>query len=140
MVGLGAGARSYTTTLHYSTEYAVGRAGVLNIISDYNHRSHDDFSAADYGCELDSQEQKRRYLLKSLLRADGLDLAAYQRFFSSDAFADFPQLSELREEDLAVEEHSHFRLNSRGLELSDAIGTWLWSPAVSEKMNDFALV
>jgi oxygen-independent coproporphyrinogen-3 oxidase len=140
MLGLGAGARSYTKALHYSTEYAVGRPGVLNIIADYNHRSAERFALAEYGCELDLHEQKRRYLLKSLLRADGLEIEAYSTFFSSKIFTDFPELFELLEGELAFERDGCLSLTTRGLELSDVIGPWLWSPAVREKMNDFALV
>jgi oxygen-independent coproporphyrinogen-3 oxidase len=139
LVGLGAGARSYATALHYSTEYAVGRTGVLSIVSDFNTRSRAQFSRADYGCELDLEEQKRRYILKSLLRVEGLDLAAYATFFSSDAFADLPQLSELGEEGLAIQAAGHLRLTARGMELSDVIGPWLWSAAVRERMDQFAL-
>lgn len=139
MVGLGAGARSYTAALHYSTEYAVGRFGVLEIIEDYNRRTHEDFAHADYGCELDREEQQRRYLLKSLLRQDGLDLSAYQSAFASDAFADFPQLGELLEQGMAVRNDHRLRPTAKGLELSDVVGPWLWSPAVREKMHDFSL-
>jgi oxygen-independent coproporphyrinogen-3 oxidase len=139
MVGLGAGARSYTSALHYSTEYAVGRSGVLEIIEDYNRRRQDDFAYADYGCELDREEQQRRYLLKSLLRQDGLDPAAYRNTFASDPFTDFPQLNDLLVKGLAIHEGTQLRPTAEGLEWSDVIGPWLWSAAVREKMNDFAL-
>src|SRR5258708_31161653 len=139
MVGLGAGARSYTAALHYSTEYAVEREGVLNVISDFSRRTREHFAYADYGCELDTDEQKRRYILKSLLRAAGLDLSGYHQLFSSGAIMDFPGLFELAEQNLAIEEDGHLRLTSRGLELSDVIGPWLWSAAVREKMREFAL-
>jgi oxygen-independent coproporphyrinogen-3 oxidase len=139
MVGLGPGARSYTRALHYSTEYAVGRGGVLDIIDDYVGRTHEQFSAADYGCELDAEEQKRRYLLKSLLRNDGLQADDYLAFFRSDLFGDFPQLTELIEDGLAVSTVDRLTLTSEGLELSDVIGPWLWSPTVQEKMSEFAL-
>jgi oxygen-independent coproporphyrinogen-3 oxidase len=139
MIGLGPGARSYTRALHYSTEYAVGRGGVLDIIEDYVDRTHEQFSAADYGCELDVEEQKRRYALKSLLRNDGLQADDYLAFFRSDLFVDFPQLTELIEEGLAVNTVGRLTLASEGLELSDVIGPWLWSPTVQEKMSEFAL-
>ena len=71
MVGLGCGARSYTSTLHYSSEYAVGSTGVRQIIADYMARSNETFDYADYGFVLDEEEQRRRYLIQSLLQADG---------------------------------------------------------------------
>jgi len=139
MVGLGPGARSYTKALHYSTEYAVGRTGVLEIIQDFVGRTREQFSFANYGCELDLEEQKRRYVLKSLLRSDGLELADYTAFFHSNVCSDLPQLAELAEEELAVEAQGYLKLTPEGLELSDVIGPWLWSPAMRERMNEFAL-
>lgn len=139
MVGLGPGARSYTTALHYSTEYAVGRTGVVSVIDDFNRRARDQFAVADYGCELKLGEQKRRYVLKSLLRSDGLAIAEYSAFFHSDVFTDLPQLTELEDEDLAAIGEGCMKLTAAGLELSDAIGPWLWSDAVRDKMNQFVL-
>ena len=138
MVGLGPGARSYTRALHYSTEYAVARVGVREIIQDYIHRIHERFSFADYGCDLDLEEQKRRYVLKSLLRVDGLELSDYCAWFQSELFADLPQLSELFDEGLLEPNEGKLRLTPEGLELSDVIGPWLWSAAVREKMTEFA--
>jgi oxygen-independent coproporphyrinogen-3 oxidase len=139
MVGIGAGARSYTTALHYSTDFAVGRPGVLEVITDFNLRTHNQFAFADYGCELDLNEQKRRYVLKSLLRRDGLDCARYCASFFAEVLFDFPQLDELVDEGLASQNGDHLRLTSAGLGLSDVIGPWLWSSAMREKMNEFAL-
>ncbi len=49
MVGLGAGARSYTAALHYSTPYAVGQAGIAEIVADYVARDAVRHGRADYG-------------------------------------------------------------------------------------------
>ena len=43
MVGLGAGARSYTNGMHYSSEYAVGQKGVRAILDDYCRREDSSF-------------------------------------------------------------------------------------------------
>lgn len=139
MVGLGPGARSYTRALHYSSEYALGRTGVWDIISASNRRTREQFAYADYGCELNGEEQKRRYVLKSLLRCEGLDLVAFRGCFGSEAVTDIPQLLELVEEDLARQADGHLQLTGAGLELSDVIGPWLWSAAVRERMNGFVL-
>ena len=139
MVGLGAGARSYTTSLHYSSEYAVGKTGVEAILHDYIDRNAEQFSYADYGCELNEDEQRRRYLLKSLLRADGLNREGYHNFFGTDLENDFPQLSELHDENLIESEKTTLRLNARGLELSDVIGPWLFSPKIRQRMEKFEL-
>ena len=73
MIGLGCGARSYTRGLHYSDHYAVERAGVSAILRDYIAQPEEAFASARYGFVLDAQEQRRRYLIQSLLTWPGLD-------------------------------------------------------------------
>ena len=102
MVGLGAGARSYTRKVHYCTEYAVGKTGINQIIDDYCSRDAKEHSSAHYGCRLSLEEQKRRYLVKSLLRIEGLSLADYQRNFQRNPLRDFPDLEDLVELRLAT--------------------------------------
>lgn len=140
MLGLGSGARSYTGALHYSGEYAVGASGVRQIIADYIARPQDSFSWADYGFRLNEEEQRRRYLIQSLLQAEGLDLEAYRARFGSSAWEDVPQLAELEHLELAASGPKYLRLSERGLEHSDAIGPWLGSLRVREQMEGFVLV
>ncbi len=140
MVGLGAGARSYTQAVHYSTEYAVGRQGIDAIIQDYLSR---DFTVADYGCRLSQDDQQRRFLLKSLLRIGGLHREDYQQAFPGHwPHEDYPQLQELVDCNLATweEDRSVLRLTAFGLERSDTIGPWLYAPGVQERMRTFDLV
>ena len=139
MVGLGAGARSYTRSVHYSSEYAVGRTGVLEIIRGYLGQDDSEFDRVDYGFELDVKEQQRRYILKSLLRADGLALCDYRNYFGSEARSDFPQLDELLESDLALVVNGTLQLLPAGLDLSDAIGPWFYSDSVKQKIVEHAL-
>lgn len=139
MVGLGAGARSYTTGLHYSTEYAVGREGIQAVINRFIASPARDFANADYGCRLDEEEQRRRYILKSLLRVEGLSLERYRVRFGEELLADFPALIELTDEGMADVRDDWLRLTESGLELSDVIGPWLCSPTVREKMQGFVL-
>jgi oxygen-independent coproporphyrinogen-3 oxidase len=138
MVGLGCGARSYTRQLHYASEYAVGAGGVREIIADYVRREPAEFAAADHGFELDAYEQRRRYLLQSLLTADGLDGDRYRHRFESLARDDFPELAALMESGLAIADASHIRLTTAGLERSDAIGPYLFSEAVRDRMRGYA--
>ena len=140
MVGLGPGARSYTQSLHYSSEFAVGQQGVKSIIGDFNRRSDVDFEHADYGVRLDEHEQRRRYLIKSLLRSSGLDAAAYSQRFGSQVEADFPQLIELAELNLSCSDSVRLWLNEEGLSWSDVIGPWLYSDEVVAQMKAFELV
>jgi oxygen-independent coproporphyrinogen III oxidase len=139
MIGLGPGARSYTQGLHYSTEYAVGQTGVKMIIANFNSRAAASFADADYGAVLDAEEQKLRYVIKSLLRAHGVSHSAYQQRFGSSMAADLPQLSELFELGLVAEAGGCLQLNAEGLARSDTIGPWLYSDATTERMNAYEL-
>ncbi|RYD78290.1 MAG: coproporphyrinogen III oxidase family protein [Verrucomicrobiaceae bacterium] len=140
MVGFGAGARSYTKALHYSTEYAVGRSGVQEIIRGYIESPDSAFAVADYGCVLEEEEQRRRYVIKSLLRQQGLDFRAYLDAYGADPLNDFPQLRELLDLDLATLQGGHLILTAGGMERSDTIGPWLFSSVMTERMEQFELV
>lgn len=139
MVGLGCGARSYTETLHYSSEYAVGRSGVKSILADYVSKSADDFAVADYGVRLDPEEQRRRHIVKSLLQAEGLALDDYRRRFGSSPHDDLQELSLLPERGLAELRDGRLVLTEIGLERSDAIGPWLYSAEMARLMGDYEL-
>ena len=135
MVGLGPGARSYTQSLHYSSEYAVGQTGVKMIIEDFNGRAASSFAVADYGVPLDLAEQTLRHVIKSLLRAEGASHSDYQRRFGTSMTADHPQLAELSELGLVQSAEGVLRLNDEGLMRSDTIGPWLYSDAMTSRIN-----
>lgn len=139
MTGLGCGARSYTRELHYSTEYAVGGSGVGGILKDYVSRSVEDLGQIYWGFRLDHVEQRRRYLLKSILRTEGMALGAYRRFFGTDAMEDLPMLNELIDTGWAQLEGKSLAPTPKGLENSDVIGAWLVSEGVRERMSAFEL-
>ncbi|MCC2668124.1 MAG: Coproporphyrinogen oxidase family protein [Armatimonadetes bacterium] len=139
MLGLGCGARSYTRTLHYSSEYAVGRAGVREILAEYLEQPEEAFGLAGYGFALDTEEQRRRFAIKSLLHAEGLSLADYRERFGTDALADLPELSELLPHRLAEGKDDRLVLTTSGMEYSDVIGPWLYSPLVRERSEQFDL-
>lgn len=146
MLGLGVGARSYSTDIHYSSEYAVGKAGVLGIVEDFVNRASDKnrLREIDYGIEIPVDEQRRRYLIKSLLRSDGFDAGDFHAHFGdseSDNPEDrFPQLAHLRDAGLVIREGSVWQLTAEGFERSDAIGPWLYSDDMVELMRGFELV
>lgn len=139
MVGLGCGARSYTRALHYSTEYAVGRTGVRSILESYLRREAESFAAADCGFRLDDDEQRRRYVLKSLLRVEGLSREAYRDRFGSEANQDLPGLARLVEAGLVTRSETHLKPTEAGLERSDAVGPWLYSERVRRSMEAYPL-
>lgn len=139
MIGLGCGARSYTSVVHYSNEYAVGRAGIDAILSGYVQRESGWFAEAHYGDQLPAEDQRRRYLLLSLLQREGISRASYRSRFGEDVVEQFPQLLELEAAELAARTAERIVLTPRGLELSDAIGPWFYSDRVRTLMGQYQL-
>ena len=138
MIGLGCGARSYTRGVHYSSEWAVGARGVRDIIDRWITKPDEAFAVADYGFVLDAAEQRRRWLILSLLSDDGLDLGAYRARFTSDATADFPELAALPA-DHVIRSETHVQLTPDGLAHADAIGPALFSADVRLRMAEYDL-
>ena len=138
MLGLGCGARSYTRSLHYAREYAVGTRAVAGILADYLRRTQAEFASCDYGIRLDGDERRRRLVILSLLQTEGLELAHYRRRFGGEALDDLPQLVALAVSGLATIDDERIPLTPAGVERSDAIGPWLYSAAVRRRMEDYA--
>jgi oxygen-independent coproporphyrinogen III oxidase len=139
MIGLGCGARSYTRRLHYSSEFAVGAAGVREIIASYVSRSAEQFDLVDYGCEISDAEYRRRWVIKSLFRASGLDRAVFGSLFGVDVLDEFRELLALAETGYLNVDAGSIRPTPLGLEWSDALGPMLFSDAVKETMAEFQL-
>ncbi|GGX80782.1 STM4012 family radical SAM protein [Streptomyces fructofermentans] len=139
MIGLGCGARSYTSKLHYSFDYAVSMREIRGIIDDYT--ATEDFSRALHGRWVDEDEARRRHLLQSLLQAEGLAVAEYRSRFGTDPQDDFPdELAALAGRGwLEGEPPTWLRLSAEGLAHSDAIGPEFFSPAVRAAMADYEL-
>lgn len=137
MIGLGCGARSYTRGLHYSLDYAVQPKGVRGIIADYLARTRDELSRAEHGFALDSDEQRRRYLLQSVLNVEGLDAARYRARFGADPADDFPDLKLFAELGLLSFDGGRWAPTPTGLERSDALGPWFFSPRVRGLMAEY---
>lgn len=138
MVGIGCGARSYTRTLHYSSEYGVSRRSVAEILEHYLQRDDAEFAYADYGFALDGDEQRRRYVIQSLLIRSGLDRDAYRLRFGRDCLDDLPQLRALETHDLATIDAARIVPTAAGLARADTLGPWLISPAVADRMRAYA--
>ena len=136
MIGIGAGARSYTRELHYSTNYAVSRKAVKDIIHAYSERK--DFTEINYGIHLNNEEQLRRYLIKSLIDGGRLDANDFKQRFGKDISA-LPMLDFLFNEKWLEQKDGFFRLNERGMEMEDWIGPILFSENVKELMANFEL-
>lgn len=138
MVGIGCGARSYATELHYSDEYAVRARGVRAIIEDYVSSADSSFGVAEYGHRLEFGDLKRRFVIQSLLSGAGLSIDEYTRRFGGDPLFDLPELLELPELGLASTCAERMSLTECGLERSDVIGPWLYSERVRSLMEGYA--
>lgn len=137
MIGLGCGARSYTSGLHYSFDYAVDMRQIRSIIDDYVSRPAEDFAFAEVGRRIGTDEARRRHLLQSLLQAEGMPVGEYRERFGAgpgEHFAEelerFAALGWL--DTSAAPER--LRLSPEGLAHSDALGPGLFSPAVRAAM------
>ncbi|MFE8911207.1 STM4012 family radical SAM protein [Streptomyces globisporus] len=135
MIGLGCGARSYTSALHYSFDYAVDMREIRSIIDGFT--ATEDFSRAEVGRYVDADEARRRHLLQSLLQAAGLPVAEYRARFGTDPAADFPaELAGFARRgwlDTSAPD-GLLRLSPSGLAHSDALGPALFSPGVRAAM------
>ncbi|MBK8803611.1 MAG: hypothetical protein IPN71_16470 [Fibrobacteres bacterium] len=69
--GPGGGARSYTRDVHYSTDWAVDGTAVESVLDAYLARGSEDFAQADHGIHLSMDDRKRRFVIKSILKARG---------------------------------------------------------------------
>lgn len=138
MVGIGAGARSYTGEVHYSSDYAVKRQAIHSIINDYTAR--EDYSKIGHGIRLSPEEQRRRYVIKSILNREGLDLTAYAARFGSSALKDLMDLSLLIEAGYLTQSGIHLIPTALGLERADAMGSFLISGPVKDTMKAYAWV
>ncbi|RST19744.1 coproporphyrinogen III oxidase family protein [Streptomyces sp. WAC04770] len=135
MIGLGCGARSYTSALHYSFDYAVDMREIRSIIDSFT--ATQDFSRAEVGRYVDEEEARRRHLLQSVLQAAGLPVADYRARFGTDPWADFPaELAEFAARGWLDEgaPEGLLRLSPPGLAHSDALGPALFSPGVRAAM------
>jgi len=129
MVGLGPGARSYTRSLHYATPFAVAQAAIRERIASWISASAEDHAQARHGFFLSDAEQRRRYLILSLL--DGrLDRKSYINRFGNDVCDHFPELAEAVTEGLVFADSGSLQLTPHGLECADVLGHWLQSESV----------
>lgn len=142
MVGLGCGARSYTSALHYSFDYAVDMHRIRGIVDDYTARGTEDFRHADFGWWTDAEEARRRHLLQSLLQAGGMPVVDYTARFGTSPTDDFAtELGRFADRGWLDDSAGPglLRLSPEGLAHSDALGPELFSAAVRERMAAYEL-
>jgi oxygen-independent coproporphyrinogen III oxidase len=137
MVGFGAGARSYTRALHYSTPWKMVARNIRAVIDGYCEDMTAGRAVINHGFELDGDEQRRRFVILSLLY-DGLDLTAYASAFAADARGDFaPEWEALTAEDCVRFDGAAVRLTARGVRHSDVVGQLFFSERVRQLMDTF---
>lgn len=136
MIGLGCGARSYTTDVHYSMKYAVGKESVRGILNDYISTDSDSFDFTTHGARLTLDEQKRRFIIQSLLLAEGLSLSQYESRFGTNPLHDFPsEFENLARRRFIFDGPDQIKLTGLGLEWSDRIGHDFYSQNVRALMD-----
>lgn len=139
MIGIGCGSRSYTQSLHYSDKYAVTASSTRHLIEQFVNRDAQSFRTIGYGIELDDEEQKRRYIIQSLLQADGLNLSEYRERFTTDALNEFEELSAYCDRGWFDIDAQKMIITASGLELSDALGVSFYSQNVQQLMSEYQL-
>jgi oxygen-independent coproporphyrinogen-3 oxidase len=137
MIGLGCGARSYTRRLHYATRFAVTQAGIQAILGEWQRQSDEDFAWATHGIVLSDEEQLRRYLILSLLQAEGVEQTELQTQFPSFDPTALPELQSLSERDWIHVGSERLQLTTTGLRNSDRVGPLLYSRRVLESLRKF---
>ena len=135
MLGIGCGARSYIGNVHYSRKYAVEDVNINNIINDY--LKEEDFTFAGYGYKLSEEEQKIKYVLKSILKITGFNPEDYSEKFHTDPLTEFSELGRLINEGYLIREGNRIFPSAKGLKYSDYIGTLFITDEIKRKMEEF---
>ncbi|MFE2728785.1 STM4012 family radical SAM protein [Kitasatospora sp. NPDC059327] len=134
MVGLGVGARSFTTGLHYTTDYAVAVPEVRRILDDYIATPTEDFGRAQWAFAMDEDERRRMYLLQTLLESGGTVVEHYRRQFGAAPAEQFPaQFATLAGRGWLTGTDT-LRLTAEGMAWADAVGPLFFSDRVRTAM------
>jgi len=136
-LGLGCGARSRTSRLHYSSEYAVGRAGVKDILAAHLARPPASFGFAHFGVALSPRDHRRERILLALLQTAGLSRRGYRDTFGTEVLDDLPQLADLEAAGLARIDAARICLTESGVERADVIGPWLYAAEIAARMERY---
>jgi oxygen-independent coproporphyrinogen-3 oxidase len=137
MVGLGAGARSYTRCLHYSTPWRMVARNIRSVVEDYGTRMRVGDTSVSHGFVLDEDEQQRRWVIQSLL-FEGLDRGAFRAVHGIDPYACFqPQWQALQEERCVEVDEKRIRLTARGMRHADVVGQLFFSERVRHLIDTY---
>jgi oxygen-independent coproporphyrinogen III oxidase len=137
MVGLGAGARSYTAALHYSTPWRMVARNIRGVVEEYGARMRAGDASVSHGFALDEDERRRRWVIQSLLY-DGLDRAAFRRAFGVDARELYADVwNALLDEGCVSENREVLQLTPLGVRHADVVGQMFFSDRVRGLMATY---
>lgn len=137
MVGLGAGARSYTRALHYSTPWRMVARNIRAVVDSYGAAMRCGDTDVSHGFVLDADEQERRFVIQSLLY-DGLSWAEFRAACGGDAREHFAaEWEALAEVDCVTLDARGARLTPRGVRHADVVGQLFFSERVRELMDTY---
>lgn len=134
-LSLGCGGRSYLGNLHFCTPYYVRQTACKKQLDAYLDTR--DYRKINHGFILDQQEEKRRYVIKNILFASGLDVRKYGQIFAGNLDEDFPLLGLWKEEGFVDERNGIYQLTEEGMAHSDALGPQLISENVRGLMREW---
>jgi oxygen-independent coproporphyrinogen-3 oxidase len=137
MVGLGAGARSYTRALHYSTPWRMVARNIRGMVEEYGAKMRANDIGVSYSFALDADERRRRFVIQSLL-FDGLEVPAFRREFAvcpREVYADLWEA--LLAEGCVRDDGTHIRLGPRGIRHADIVGQLFFSERVRRLMDEY---
>jgi oxygen-independent coproporphyrinogen-3 oxidase len=137
MVGLGAGARSYTQRLHYSTPWKMVARNIRGVVETYCRAMAAGRTEVRHGFLLDDDERRRRFVIQSLLY-DGLRWQDFREAFGADARALFaPHWQALEEEGCVTLDGEGVRLGPRGVRHADVVGQLFFSGRVRQLVDTY---
>ncbi|WP_028215579.1 STM4012 family radical SAM protein [Paraburkholderia mimosarum] len=131
VIGIGAGARSYSGKYHYSFDYAVELNEVGKAIEDYLSIEITEHSMVRYGIVLDAYEERLRYFILSLT-LNQLSLSYYSSQFGRSLYSDFFDVIDALEAEGCIEPPSNdkIRLTRKGYKYSNLVAHHLFSSHV----------
>lgn len=135
MIGVGCGARSYTSRIHYCREYFEKDENVKRALEKYI--AGENVGQVYYGIVPSESDWQRRALMRGLLNVRGVERKKYQKLFGHMPEDIFPQLKELEQLGFVSIDENFVRLTATGLMYSDSIGNLFISPEVRKRMDDF---
>jgi oxygen-independent coproporphyrinogen-3 oxidase len=137
MVGLGAGARSYTAGLHYSAPWKMVARNIRGVVEAYCAAMAGGDTAVRHGFELDDDERQRRFVILSLL-FDGLDFRDFTAAFGADARLRFAaQWEALTSEGCVTLGEAAARLTPLGVRHADVVGQLFFSERVRRLVDAY---